>query len=79
MFVFPNQAAWLAHQERLKDLRREADKELIINEMRAGRRHPWRRALAWLGRRLEGWGEHLQERYGATTASPVLQAANRTR
>ena len=58
---------FLAHQERYKDLRREVEKERLIQQMLAGceRRDPfYDRVLAWLGRRFVTWGWGLQERYG---------------
>jgi steroid 5-alpha reductase family enzyme len=81
MFLSPICSLTL-HQERYKDLLREAERYRLVQQALAGReRHPpfYYRALTWLGGRLVAWGWHLQERYGATTAAPALWASNRTR
>jgi hypothetical protein len=51
-------------QEHYKDLLRQAENERLIRQARARHRRPelYRRAMAWLGRRLVTWGASLQER-----------------
>ena len=69
---------FLVQQERYKDLLREAEEYRLIRKALAGRPRRTRlhcQALVWLGRRLVAWGWRLQERYGAATATPTLQAA----
>jgi len=80
--MFPNELDFLVCQERYKDLLREAERARLVRQARAGqerRNHFYYRALTWLGRRLVGWGWHLQERYGTAAGAPALRAANRTR
>jgi len=65
----------LVHQERCKDLWRDAERYRRIQRLLAGYRRPrhlYCRALSWLGRRLVGWGLRLQERYGTVTTAPAL-------
>ncbi len=69
-------------QERYKDLLREAERHRLVQQSLPDRRKRnclSRRALSWLGRRLVAWGQHLQERYGATTEAPPLQPADHAR
>ena len=76
--MYLSQITFLIHQERYKELLREAERYRLVRKVRAGRekRHlSYRQALAWLGRRLIAWGWRLQERYGAATATPALRAA----
>lgn len=80
--MFLSQIAFLIHQERYKELLREAERYQLVRQVRAGHERRYlfhRQALAWLGRRLIIWGWRLQERYGAMTAAPALRAVNRTR
>jgi hypothetical protein len=80
--MLPNERDFLVRREHYKDLLREAERARLVRQARAGEERRnlfYRRALTWLGRRLVGWGWHLQERYGAATAAPALRAANRTR
>jgi len=76
--MFLSQISSLIYQERYKDLLREAERYRLVQQALAGRerRHPfYYRALTWLGCQLVAWGWHLQERYGAATATPALRAA----
>jgi len=69
----------LAQKQRHEDMRREADEYRFIQQVLAGRprRHRFYcRAMDWLGRRMVAWGQRLQERYGAGTVAPAMQAAN---
>ncbi len=62
----------MVHQERRRDLLREAKQERLTQHVLAGhngRVHFYCQALTWLGRRLVTWGWHLQERY--STAAPA--------
>lgn len=80
--MFLSERELLVHRERYKDLLREAERVRLVRQMQAGRegRERFHRsALTWLGGRLVAWGWGLQERYGAATAAPVLQAADRLR
>ncbi len=68
-----------AQQERYKDIRREAERYRLVQQVLAGRErgnHFHYRALTWLGRRLIAWGRRLQERYGARAATPTLWVAD---
>jgi hypothetical protein len=65
----------VAHQERYKDLRREAERDrLILHELALIERENRLRcrAITWLGRSLVSWGWRLQERYGAELEVPAL-------
>jgi hypothetical protein len=76
--MYLSQIIFLIHQERYKELLREAERYRLVRQVRTGheRRHLfYRQALAWLGRRLIAWGWRLQERYGAGTAAPALRTA----
>jgi hypothetical protein len=58
----------LAQQERYVDLRREAERERLVQHALTGsekRTRSYRQVLAWLGQRLVTWGWRLQARYGA--------------
>jgi len=80
--MFLSERDSLIHQERYKDLLREAERARLVRQMQAGqerRNHFYHRALTWLGSRLVVWGWRLQERYGAVTAAPALRVANRSR
>jgi len=58
---------FLAHKERLADLRRQAEREQLVQQVLATRekQHPrYHRAATWLGPHLVAWGCRLQERYG---------------
>ena len=66
----------LVHQERCKDMMREAGQYRFMRQVLAGltRRERFHcRALRWLGRRLVAWGVRLQERYGAVAAAPDFE------
>ena len=80
--MLPSQMSFLIHQERYKDLLREAERYRLVRQALAGRERRDRfhcRALTWLGRRLVAWGWRLQERYSAAAAAPTLRPVNRTR
>ena len=70
----------LVHQERYKDMLREAESRRLIRQARAEmpQRPPMRyRALGWLGRQLVNWGCRLEERYrAAAEPSPQPSVAN---
>jgi hypothetical protein len=56
-------------QEHYWDLRREADKERLIQQARMPGTRTTRlhgRVLSWLGRQMVAWGQSLQMRYGTT-------------
>ena len=79
--MFPSERDSLVYREHYKDLLHEAERARLVRQARAGqerRNHLYCWALTWLGRRLVGWGWHLQERYGTAAGSPALRAANRT-
>jgi len=62
----------LVHQERNKDLLREAEHYRFVRRALAGRErhdHFYCRALIWLGRRLVAWGVRLQARHGAAVGA----------
>ncbi len=70
----------LAQQERHKERLREMERERIIRQAlkrRESGESLHRRVLAWVGGWLVVWGQHLQQRYGATSAPTALQSANR--
>ena len=76
--MFLSETSSLIHQERYKDLLREAERYRLAQQALAGREKRdrfHRRALTWLGGRLVAWGWRLQERYGAATAARCLQGA----
>ena len=79
MFTWSNV---LVHQERRRELLREADEERLARQAlagRGGRRRFYCRALIWLGRRLVAWGYRLQARYGvAATVPGALRVASCT-
>ena len=88
--MFPSELEFLVHRERYKDLLREVERARLVRRRQVGqescvlsvsrgRNHFYCRALTWLGCRLVVWGWRLQERYGAMTAAPALQAGHRTR
>ena len=80
--MFAHDLDFPVHQERYKDLLRQAERARLVRQMQAGqerRNHFYHRALTWLGRRLVGWGCHLQERYGTVAGFPALRVANRSR
>ena len=59
----------LVHQERRRDLVREAEQDRLMQRALAGhsgRARFYCQALTWLGGRLAAWGLHLQERYSVT-------------
>lgn len=56
-----------AHEQRLQDLRRDAEQWRLIRELEAARPRPrrfYRPALAGLGRRLVTWGSRLRAHDG---------------
>ena len=66
----------LVHQERNKDLLREAEHYRFMRQVLAGHKRRERfhcKALSWLGRRLVVWGVHLQARYGSVAAAPDFE------
>ena len=66
----------MVHQERRRDLLREAKQERLALQGLAGRNSRARfycRAMSWLGSRLVAWGRRLQERYGAAAPVPALR------
>ena len=66
----------VVHQERNKDLLREAEHYRLVRQALAGRERRERfhcKVLSWLGRRLVAWGVRLQERYGAVAAAPDFE------
>ncbi len=61
-----------AHEDRLQDLRRDAERRRLIRALKTPRSRPGRfysPALAGLGRRLVLWGSRLQAHYG-----PMVEA-----
>ena len=66
----------LVHQERYKDLLREAEHCRLVRLALAGQErhdHFYCRALIWSGRRLVAWGVRLQARHGAVVAAPDFE------
>jgi len=66
----------MVHQERRRDLLREAKQERFAQQGLArqnGHVHFYCRALTWLGCRLVAWGRHLQEQYGVAAPAPALR------
>jgi hypothetical protein len=58
------------------ELSQEAERYRLIKEAsQSGWREESRtaRALAWLGRRMVSWGEHLEKRFESTPSSLVVQ------
>lgn len=80
--MFPSDKDFRVAQERYKDLLREAQRHRLVQQSfpdRRKRHYLSHRVLSWLGRRLVAWGQHLQERHGATPEAPPLQPADHTR
>ena len=66
----------MVHQERRRDLLRDAKQERLMQQALAGRNGRDRfycRVLTWMGRRLVAWGWHLQERYSAAAPATTLR------
>lgn len=60
----------LEHQERHKEILREAERKRLVRQALAAqekRERFYGPALIWLGCRLIAWGGLLQERYGAAS------------
>ncbi len=62
---------FLVLQERLADLRRESEEEMLVQEVLAARQkrdQVYHRLASWAGCVLVTWGLRLVQRYGLTVA-----------
>lgn len=71
--------AMIAEQHR-KDLMQQAEQDRLIKQIRVVGKRPapiYRHTLAAVGRRLSGWGDQLQARYGDNRYSMSAEAGAR--